>query len=59
MNESKRLTDVWEWKEKVYEETRNMKRSERIGFFKKGLEDFEKRTGIKLREIAPKKAAIG
>ena len=56
MNESKKLKEVWEWKEKVSEKTRGMTRDERIGFFNKGLEDFEKRTGLKLIKTIPKKA---
>jgi len=55
MNESKKLKDVWKWKETVYEKTKNMTRDERIVFFNKGLEDFEKKTGIKLIRRFPKK----
>jgi len=46
MNESKKLKEVWEWKEKVYEKTRNMKRIERIDFFNRGLDEFEKKPAL-------------
>jgi len=49
MNESKRLEEVWKWKEDVYEKTKNMTREERINYFNNGLKDFRKRTGIKLK----------
>ena len=48
MNESKKLKDVWKWKETVYEKTKNMTRDERIVFFNKGLEDFEKKPPLNL-----------
>lgn len=54
MNESKKLKEVWEWKEKVYEKTKNMKQIERIDFFNRGLDEFEKKTGIKLtKKVQP------
>src|SRR3989338_9013752 len=37
------------------ENTKNMTRDERIVFFNKGLEDFEKKTGIKLIRRFPEK----
>ncbi len=49
MNESKRLEEVWKWKEDVHEKTKTMTREEQIRFFNNGLKDFIKRTGIKLR----------
>lgn len=48
MNESKRLKDVWDWKEEVYEKTKDMTRDERIRFFNKGLKDFIKKNGVEL-----------
>ena len=42
MNESKRLKDVWKWKETVYEKTKNMTRDERIVFLIKGLKILKK-----------------
>ncbi|MBI5748854.1 MAG: hypothetical protein HZA00_06960 [Nitrospinae bacterium] len=58
MNESKKLNEVWRWKDGVYETTKNMTRDERIVFFNKGLEDLEKKTGLKLRK-AKQKEVVG
>ncbi|MBI5874962.1 MAG: hypothetical protein HZB81_03815 [Deltaproteobacteria bacterium] len=55
MNESKRLKQVWKWKEEVYQKTKNMTRDERIRYFNDGLKDFVKKTGIK--KITEKRAA--
>ena len=32
MNESKKLKEVWKWKEDVYQKTKKMTRDERISF---------------------------
>lgn len=58
MNESKKLKEVWRWKDGVYEKTKNMTRDERIVFFNKGMEDLEKKTGLKLRK-AKQKEIVG
>lgn len=47
MSESKKLKEVWKWKEDVYRKTKDMTRNERVSFFNKGLKDFMKKTGIK------------
>ena len=47
MNESKKLKEVWKWKEDVYQNTKKMTRDERVSFFNAGLKDFIKRTGLK------------
>lgn len=47
MNESKKLKEVWKWKEDVYQKTKKMTRDERVSFFNAGLKDFIKRTGLK------------
>lgn len=51
ITESKRLKEVWKWKEDVYEKTRNMSKDERGSFFNRGLDDFMKKTGLKLKTI--------
>lgn len=48
MSESKKLKEVWKWKENVYEKTKDMTRDERVRFFNEVLSDFTKRTGIEL-----------
>jgi len=48
MNESKRLKDVWKWKEKVYEKTKNMTRDERIVFLIKGWKILKRKPALNL-----------
>jgi hypothetical protein len=59
MNESKKLKEVWEWKENVYEKTKGMNQKERVDFFNNGLKDFIKRTGIDLKVEKKEKHTIG
>jgi len=47
MNDSKKMKEVWKWKEAVYQKTKKMTREERISFFNSGLKDFIRRTGFK------------
>jgi len=58
MNESKKLKEVWEWKENVYEKTKGMNRKERVDFFNNGLKDFIKNTCVELRVEKREKHAI-
>ncbi len=55
MSESKKIKEVWKWKDGVYEKTKNMTPADRILYFNKGLKDFEKMIGIKVRKTAIKK----
>jgi hypothetical protein len=48
MNESKKLKEVWKWKDDVYEKTKGMTRDERIAFFNNALDNFTKKTGLKI-----------
>lgn len=51
MKVDKSLQEVWEWKEKVYEETRNLSTKEKIVNFKKTSEDFCKKYGLKFKRF--------
>lgn len=55
MKVDKSLQEVWEWKEKVYEETRGLSTKEKIANFKKTSEDFCKKYGLKLKTLHPSK----
>jgi hypothetical protein len=57
MNESKKLKEVWKWKDEVYEKTKSITRTGRIDFFNKGIEDLEKKTGLKFKKVTPKEVA--
>lgn len=53
MKVDKSLQEVWEWKEKVYEETLGLSTKEKIANFKKTSEDFCKKYGLKLKTLNP------
>ena len=50
MKVDKSLQEVWDWKEKVYEEMKGLSIEERITSFKKASEDFCKKYGLKLKK---------
>ncbi len=51
MKVDKSLQEVWDWKEKVYEEMRGFSIKEKIASFKKTSENFCKKYGLKLKTL--------
>ncbi len=51
MKVDKSLQEVWDWKEKVYEETKGLSTKEKIVSFRKTSEDFCKKYGLKLKKL--------
>jgi hypothetical protein len=47
MKVSKALKEVWEWKDAVYNETKDMDRKEVVKYFHKGVERFLDKMGYK------------
>jgi len=45
---TKALQEVWEWKEAVYEDTKNMTYEETRAYFQKGLEDAARLLGARI-----------
>jgi hypothetical protein len=50
MNESRKLLEVWKWKEDVQKKTENKTRKERIEYFRYGLKRFVRATGLKVQK---------
>jgi len=53
----KSLAEVENWKEKVYQDIKDMKSGERIEYFRKGADKFLSEYGIKLKRYRRKKPA--
>ena len=53
MKVDKSLQEVWDWKEKVYEEMNGLSIEERIASFRKASEDFCKKYGLRLKAFHP------
>lgn len=51
MNESKRLLEVWDWKEDVFNKTEGLNSKERVAFFNIALAEFRKKVGVPLRFV--------
>ncbi len=51
MKVDKSLQEVWDWKEKVYEEMKNLSTAEKITTFRKASEEFCKKYGIELKRL--------
>lgn len=49
MKIDKYLKEVWEWKDEVYRETKDMGFKERLAYDRKHLEELEKKYHIHLR----------
>jgi len=47
---SKALTEVWKWKEEVYQDIKNKSFNEKRKYFREGLEEAIKVTGGKLNK---------
>ena len=52
MKTSKSLREVWEWKETVYEETKDMNKKEIVRYFHKSVDSFLDKMGYKKIEIS-------
>jgi hypothetical protein len=52
----KSLTEVEEWKEKVYQEIKDLTTEERIEYFRKGADKFYSEHGIKLKQYRKRKS---
>ena len=53
MKVDKSLQEVWDWKDKVYKETRNSSIKETMRNIHKGAEDFCRKYGLKIRTLHP------
>ncbi|MEW6608890.1 MAG: hypothetical protein AB1414_15835 [bacterium] len=51
MKVDKSLQEVWNWKEKVYEEMKGLSTKEKIVSFKKSAENFSMKYGLKLKKL--------
>jgi len=57
MKVDKSLQKVWDWKDKIYEETKHMNMHERVQYIHKGAEEIRKKYNLHLRQ-APSKIRI-
>jgi len=48
MKVSKALERVWQWKEQVYEDVKDMDSAQRLAYFKQAHQRFQARTGLNL-----------
>jgi hypothetical protein len=53
----KSLTEVWEWKEKVYQDIKDMTDKELIEYFRKGTDRILAEHGIKLKQYRKRKSS--
>lgn len=53
MKVNKSLQEVWDWKEKVYEEIKGLSNKEKIIRFRKASEEFFKKYGLKIKRLRP------
>lgn len=53
MKVAKSLQEVWDWKERAYEERKGLTMEERIKGIKEGAEEVCKKYGLKLRTLHP------
>lgn len=53
MKVDKSLQEVWDWKDKVYEETKHLSIKETAENIRKGAEEFCKKYGLKLKTFHP------
>ena len=51
MKIDKSLEEVWEWKEKIYQETRNMSIEERVKKLKENALRINQRYGLNLKTV--------
>ncbi len=48
MTTSKALECVWEWKEQIYQDIKDMTSAERMAYFREAHRKLETKTGIKI-----------
>ena len=48
MKVSKALSDVWKWKEEIYQDIKDMTPAQRIAYFRRGGELLAQKTGRRL-----------
>lgn len=53
MKIDKSLQEVWDWKDKVYQETKHLSMKESVMNIRKGAEQFCKKYGLKLKTFQP------
>ena len=53
MKVDKSLQEVWDWKEKVYQKTKDLSKEEAIAEIRQGAENFCKRYNLKLKVFDP------
>ncbi len=51
MKVDKSLQEVWDWKNAVYEETKNMTAEERRAYSRRNYEEIKKRYNFNLRKV--------
>lgn len=52
MRVDRSLQEVWDWKEKVYDEIKGLSSKEKIARFKKTSEDFCKKYNIQFKKVS-------
>lgn len=52
MKAFKSLREVWEWKETIYEETKDMDKKEIVRYFHKSVDNFLDKMGYKKIEVS-------
>ena len=57
MKVPKALQEVWQWKEKCYEETKNMSSKEHLIYVHHKTEEFCKKHNLRLRKIVKTQTA--
>jgi len=55
MKVDKSLQDVWDWKNAIYEKTKNMIFEERMAYRKKRAEEIKKKYKLRLRKMPLKR----
>lgn len=53
MKVNKALQEVWDWKEKVYQKTKDLSKEEATAEIRQGAENFCKRYNLKLKILHP------
>jgi uncharacterized protein YeaC (DUF1315 family) len=51
MKVDKSLQEVWDWKDKVYQETKHLSMKETVDYIHKGAEQLCKKYGLKLKTL--------
>ena len=49
MKESKALEQVWQWKDEVYQDIKDLTRSQRIAYFRDATRALEEKTGMSVK----------